>query len=204
MTIAVEAFAPILLFVFVATITPGPNNLMLANSGLHFGLRATLPHIVGIHLGLYTLIMFAAFGLGSFVLGAPAAILALKLCASIYLLYLAYKFLAAQTISGGQAMLKPLTSLQACMFQFVNPKAWVMSGSAVALTLPLMGKPLSTALMLCFSWASLGIACNICWVLAGSSLKRVFDKPRARFAVNGVLALLLGFTVALFWLDWTV
>ena len=46
-----DTFAALVLFAFSTSITPGPNNMMLLSSGVNFGMRRTIPHMVGIELG---------------------------------------------------------------------------------------------------------------------------------------------------------
>ena len=53
-----------ILFALVTTITPGPNNTMLLASGVNFGFRRTLPHILGISAGVALLMLSVGFGLG--------------------------------------------------------------------------------------------------------------------------------------------
>lgn len=58
-----QTFLALLVFAFTSSVTPGPNNMMLLTSGVNFGFRRTIPHILGIEVGFATLIL--AVGLGS-------------------------------------------------------------------------------------------------------------------------------------------
>jgi threonine/homoserine/homoserine lactone efflux protein len=194
-----ETLTPIAIFIFVASITPGPNNLMLAASGVNFGLRATLPHILGIQLGLYSLVIIAALGIGPLMLAVPGVMLGLKFVASLYLVYLAWKVLGSSLARAELKIVRPLSSVQALLLQFANPKAWVMTSSAIALSLPLLGSTLIAAITLCGIWSSLGLLCNVSWVLAGSSIRQRLQSPQSRRVINSVFALLILATVALFW-----
>ena len=51
MALSSQALLGLMLFAFVTSITPGPNNLMLLASGVNFGFRRTLPHMFGIGIG---------------------------------------------------------------------------------------------------------------------------------------------------------
>lgn len=197
--IGIEALLPIASFIFVSTITPGPNNIMLATSGMRFGMRATLPHIIGIHCGLYLLVLLAAVGINQILLSMPEVLLFLRIFGSLYLAYLAWKILGFTLKTGSDADVKPLGILQALGFQFANPKAWIMSTSAMALALPLTGSALSAALALCLTWASLGFLCNCCWVLTGSNFRQYLENPTARRWISGCLALLTVATIGMFW-----
>lgn len=194
-----EAVIPIASFIFVSTITPGPNNIMLATSGMRFGMRATLPHIVGIHLGLYTLVIFAALGINQLLLNIPEVLLSLRLFGSLYLLYLAWKILGFTLQASENTDHKPLSVFQALGFQFSNPKAWVMSTSAMALAIPLTGSTTSAAIALCLTWATVGFVCNCCWVLTGANFRQHLENPTTRRWISGILAALTVATIAMFW-----
>ena len=125
----VASLAPLALYAFVTSITPGPNNLMLASSGLTFGFRRTVPHIVGILGGCFVLIAVTGLGLGAVFQAEPRLQLALKIAGAGYLLYLAWKFWRAGELKDkGEG--RPLTLANAAIFQFVNPKALVMAITA--------------------------------------------------------------------------
>ena len=200
-TISLDTLLPIVAFIFVATITPGPNNIMLAASGMQFGLRRTLPHILGIHLGLYSLLAMACIGLNQLLLSLPGVLIFLRLFGSVYLLYLAWKIFGLTLIKAEADNIRPLTVWQASLFQFANPKAWIMSTSAMALAIPILGSPNSAALTLLLTWATLGFVCNCIWVLSGANLNRYLDNPKAQQLICGGLALLTISTVAMFWLN---
>ena len=195
-----ENLLPIVAFIFVATITPGPNNLMLAASGMQFGLRRTLPHILGIHLGLYSLVLMACVGINQLLLKTPGVLLFLRVFGSVYLLYLAWKIVGLTLVASQEPNARPLTILQAGIFQFANPKAWIMSTSAMALAIPLIGSANKAALALCLTWASVGLLCNCIWVLGGANLNRYLDKPGTRRIICAGLAALTVATVVMFWL----
>ena len=86
------------LFAFVATFTPGPNNVMLAASGANFGFRASLPHILGVFAGFMTLVVAAGFGLASLFAALPALYDILKITSILFLLYLAWKIANAAAL----------------------------------------------------------------------------------------------------------
>ncbi len=190
---------PLLLFVIVSSVTPGPNNLLLAASGLHFGVRPTLPHVLGIHLGFYILIGLCGLGLGQLLLAAPGAAVALKLFATGYLLYLARQILGLNPSSATQAQ-RPMTVREGIIFQASNPKAWMMAVTCLNLALQMDGSMPQAILVACLSFATLGTLCNLIWVLMGVSLQSLLRDRRKRQWVNGALAALTLLTIAGFWL----
>ena len=84
-------YLPLMMFAFVSSITPGPNNIMLTSSGILFGFRRSIPHMLGITIGFGVLLAICAAGIGALVMAVPAAQLALRVAGSSYLLYLAWQ-----------------------------------------------------------------------------------------------------------------
>ena len=125
-------FLPVMLFAFVMSATPGPNNIMLTASGANYGFRRTLPHMFGISCGFLALIATVAAGLGALFVAYPPLQTALRVVGSAYLLYLAWRIATANPEGNRGGEGKPITFLEAAGFQFANPKAWIMAISAVS------------------------------------------------------------------------
>jgi threonine/homoserine/homoserine lactone efflux protein len=147
-------FAAAAAFALVSTITPGPNNLMLAASGLNFGLRRTLPLLIGIIIGFQGLLWAVAAGLGAVFAAEPALQWLLRFGGAAYLLYLAWALWRASS-GGERALAQPIGFVRGVLFQAVNPKAWVMTiGAISAYTLSLLFLVLGTPAI--GSWAAFG------------------------------------------------
>ena len=134
-----EIQAALILFVLVASITPGPNNIMMMASGLNYGIRASIPHMLGIVFGFAALLLSIGFGLGFLFERYSWMHQTIQIVGVCYLVYLSYLIATANTrlasdneVEDGAAVAKPFTFLQAALFQWVNPKAWVMGTSAIA------------------------------------------------------------------------
>lgn len=191
-------------FVVVTAITPGPNNLLLASASMRFGPRSTVPHLVGIVVGLGSMLVLCALGL-SIVLKEHEWIMAvMRVGASLYLLYLAYTIIGLRldavkdnALTIDQA--RPLTVLQSVLFQCVNPKAWMMSVAAISLTTSMNVQPLPAAAMVLLCFASVGLACNSVWIFLGAAIRRYLHKQRVQAVVNSVLFILTIATVGAFW-----
>lgn len=123
-------------FAFVATVTPGPNNLMLMASGANFGFRRTLPHMLGIVGGVSVMALLVGAGMMALFDAVPALNLVLKIVSVGYLLWLAFKIATAAPVEERDADRHPMTFFQAAAFQWVNPKAWAMCLSAITLYAP--------------------------------------------------------------------
>lgn len=127
-------FLSMLGFLWVAAITPGPNNLLLTTSGANFGFMRSLWLMVGIMLGMQSILLLVAFGVGSLILVYPSLHLILKILGSLYLLWLAWKVATAayEKLETDVAPPQPVRLYQGWLLQFLNPKAWLMALGAVA------------------------------------------------------------------------
>lgn len=120
-------------FAFVTSITPGPNNLMLLASGLNFGVRRTVPHMLGIGIGFTAMVLAVGLGLSGVFRAAPLLYGALKWVGAAYMLWLAWRIAHSGPVgAGAEARGQPMSFLAAAAFQWVNPKAWVMAVTANA------------------------------------------------------------------------
>lgn len=122
----------LLVFSFVSSITPGPNNIMLFASGVNFGLRKTWPHAIGIAFGFGVLLAAVGLGIGVIIETSPMFALGLKIAGGLYMLYLAFRIATTGEIKSGSSSARPMTVMEAALFQWVNPKAWVMAITAMS------------------------------------------------------------------------
>ncbi len=127
-----DTLLALLIFALTTSITPGPNNMMLFASGVNFGFRRTIPHMLGIGAGFFALLIGVGFGLGALLKTVPLLYTVLKFAGGAYLVWIAWKIATSRALAEGQAGAKPMTFLGAAAFQWVNPKAWVMAVTAIA------------------------------------------------------------------------
>jgi threonine/homoserine/homoserine lactone efflux protein len=134
----VDTLIALVLFSFVSSITPGPNNLMLMASGTNFGLTRSVPHLLGVSIGFVVMLLLVGAGVAAIFEAVPGAALALKVGSVLYLLYLAYRIATARLPGqdNDRGVARPFTFLQAAAFQWINPKAWTMALTAVAVYVP--------------------------------------------------------------------
>ena len=187
---------PFVTYTFVMSITPGPNNVMLTASGANFGFRRTLPHILGIGCGFVVQLLAVCAGLSALFTRWPALQSTLAWVGAAYLLYLGWQMLGHGETEA-RAAHRPVTFLQAALFQFLNPKAWVMTVTAATLFLPHgLGALLSGGYM-AVVMEGIGVPCMMVWALFGTSLKSFIGAPRGRMAFNVAMALALGATAVM-------
>jgi len=140
MSMSTSLLSAFVLFAFVSSITPGPNNTLLLASGVNFGFRRSMPHALGISLGFMLLVIAVGLGLGEVFKVFPWAYTVLRYVGAAYLLYLAWKIATAGGMSdSNEEHGKPMTFLGAAAFQWVNPKAWIMALGAITTYTPAEG-----------------------------------------------------------------
>lgn len=189
----------LLAFAFVGTVSPGPNNTVLWGSGLRFGYRRTVPHVLGTALGIGLLVVAVAAGIGALFEVVPAAELVLKIVGSLYLLYVAYLVLGSGGVGRTQVS-DPLSVLQAIAFQCVNPKAWIFAIAAVGTFLPAALPWIVGVLVLTATLMVVVVGSSSIWAVGGAALGRVVDDERTRRVISIGLASLLVASVALLWI----
>ncbi|WP_339533025.1 LysE family translocator [Pseudomonas mucidolens] len=183
-----SAFA---LFAFVSSITPGPNNTMLLASGVNFGFRRSMPHALGISLGFMVLVISVGLGLGEVFKALPGAYATLRYVGAAYLLYLAWKIATSSPLSDDtHGNHTPMTFLGAAVFQWVNPKAWVMALGAITTYTPAQGY-FTNVLVIAVVFALINLPSVCVWAGFGSSLRSVLRNPRWLRVFNGSMAALL-------------
>jgi threonine/homoserine/homoserine lactone efflux protein len=189
---------PLITYIATMYVTPGPNNLMLAASGVNHGLRRTVPHMLGIAVGFSFQIVIVCAALALTLTWLQAIRMPLMVIGCAYLLWLAWRQMRAGKPSGDESA-KPLGFLGAALFQWVNPKAWMFSLNLGILFLP---KNAGVAIIL---WMALlcmvvGGPCMAVWAITGDRLRRWLDRPRPLLFFNGTMAVLLALTAL--WLMW--
>ncbi len=176
-------------FAFVASITPGPNNLMLMASGANFGWVRTLPHMLGISVGFVVMVALVGVGLAQVFTAYPLVFKVLQVVSLGYLLFLAWKIATAAGPANSKASGKPFTFIQAALFQWVNPKAWAMALTAMSVYTP--SSEVFAVLMTALVFGAVNLPCITLWALLGTQVQRVLTNPDRLRVFNSVMALLL-------------
>lgn len=184
----------LLVFTIVTSATPGPNTLMLLASGVNFGFRRSLPHMLGVVSGFCILLLCVGFGLGLLLTAWPPLHLALKLSGACYLLYLSWRIASAGTLSPAQSNPQPMRLIAAMLFQWINPKAWMMGITAMALyTQP--SSPTASVVIIAVMYGLVGLPTVALWAGFGSVLRGWLDDPFRLRWFNRTMGLLLAMTV---------
>lgn len=182
------------LFIFAGLFSPGPNVVLLIASGARFGLRATLPHLVGVVAGVGVIGAVVGLGLGRVLMAAPVLEFGLLLISVVWILWMAWQ-LWRSNVAQVDEVERPMTFLEAILFQCVNPKIWAV---AVAATAYLIGAaPIRQALEIGISMSAINLFVCFFWTSFGHLLSGVLSGPRARKVFFRVMSGLLAFSAVL-------
>ncbi|MBP8006015.1 LysE family translocator [Acinetobacter sp. NIPH 1852] len=183
-------FFSFIVYSTVTSITPGPNNIMLAASGLNFGLKRSIPHILGIGFGFGVMVILVGYGIGAALGSSPLLYEVLKIVGISYLLYLAYKIYRAGSIKTDTKVDKPLSFIGAALFQWVNPKAWIMAMGAIT-TYSSANSRLVEFIFIGVIFGLVSIPSVGVWAYMGERLKTIVNHPQKVQWFNTAMALLL-------------
>lgn len=172
-----------------STWTPGPNNLMLASSGATFGLRATLPHALGVALGFPLMLFVVALFLGEAFQRSEMLRETLRWVGVALLLWLGWRIATAgRAKAKGRA--RPFTFFEAAAFQWVNPKAWAMAVSTAAAFLS-GAAPVREAALCAGVFVLSGLGSAHAWAGLGAAIGRLLSTPGRLTAFNATMGALV-------------
>ncbi len=166
---------------------------MLLAAGVNHGFRRTIPHMLGVTVGFAIMLVLVGFGLAEFFLRAPGFYRVLRWAGAIYLGYLALRIATAGSAStdvDSTNKSRPIGFMAAALFQWVNPKAWVVAVTAFSAYVP-AGASSTWILVFGLLFATVNVPCISTWVLFGTILKRWLREPRTARIFNVIMAILL-------------
>lgn len=173
-------------FSFIGSVTPGPNNIMLMASGAAFGFRRTLPHMAGIAAGFGVMILLVGLGLAGLLDRWPVLATGLKAGSVAYMLWFAWKILNAAAPGAAADRARPLSLMQAALFQWVNPKAWALGLTMVAAYAP-AHTPAQVAVVALVATLTT-VPSVVIWPLVGQGIRRFLANDRRRRIFNAAMA----------------
>ncbi len=178
-------------FVFVGATTPGPNNIMVTASGANFGYWRTLPHMLGITVGITVMVLAIGIGLGQIFHLVPVLQDVLRLAGSVYMLYLAWKIATAVAVSETKAKARPFTFTEAALFQWVNPKAWTVTVALLSTFTVADDGYFGQATVIAGVVFAISIFAVTIWCLMGKMIGQLLKSKAALRAFNWTMAALL-------------
>ena len=186
-------FSALATFYFTMFFTPGPNNAMLAASGMKFGFVRTLPHLIGIPLGHVLQIGLTCFGLANLFLLYPHVQLYMKILCFLYLLYLGWKMLGSFSLVQKETG-RPLRFYEASLFQFINPKAWSVAVTVASGFFPTEENIFIGVAFVTITAAIINFPTISLWALFGSGLRKFVNDTKKKKIIEYLLAALLVLT----------
>lgn len=184
-----EALWALAAFAFVSSITPGPNNLMLMASGANFGFRRTVPHMLGVSLGFMLMLLIIGGGLLGLFDAVAHSYTVLKFVSVAYLVFLAWKIATAAPAEETASTGSPLTFVQAALFQWVNPKAWVMGMTAISVYSS--QQSVSQVIVVSVIFGVVNLPCVSSWAALGQQIRQVLTSNLKLRVFNVSMALML-------------
>lgn len=186
---------PFMLFAFVASITPGPTNVLVLGSSARHGVMATLPLVLGACLGAAGIVVGVGLGLGELLQQHPRVQWAMAWFGVLWLSYLAWRIFSSPPValddSAEQPGEKRLGLFAGAALQLINPKTWMMALAVVSVfAAPGPGQAMRVTLLAAV-FLAISLPCLGCWALLGRGAARLFTSARAMTRFNQAMALLL-------------
>ena len=188
-----ETWFAFFMFAFVTSITPGPNNFMLLSSGVNYGFKLSIPHMLGISSGFLLMVLAVGLGLAEVFDHLPWIYNLLKWLGAIYMLYLAWCIARSGPVKDTKdkgSISSPMSFFGAALFQLINPKAWIMAVSAFSTYVP-ASSGFATIACTALLFAVVNLPCVGVWALFGSRLRHVLQVRSNLLAFNYSMAGLL-------------
>ena len=197
-------FVSLIGFAFVSSITPGPNNLLLMSSGALFGWRRSLPHLGGVLLGFAVVMTSAVFGLGKLVDAWPWLLTVVRIAGAACLLWMSIRYFSAAVRNPDPEarmepapISRPFRFFEAVLFQWINPKAIILTLSSAGAYITLAEHAWQRAAIIVGVFFITGVISCSTWMLAGDALNRVLAEGQSARWMNTTMGLLIVATAAL-------
>ena len=192
-----DAIYLMMTYVFVGLFSPGPNVVLLTASGARFGFKATVPHILGVALGVGIIAGLTGLGIGVLILTVPWLIFGLKIVAALWILWMAWGLWQARPVTKRKTGIRPFTFVEAVLFQAVNPKIWIVALAAAIYVSDF--PPSQQAMYLAAAFSGINLLVCLFWTWAGSLLSLLLNNPRVwQISMRIMAVALAGFSLAVF------
>lgn len=188
-----------LIFAFVTSLTPGPNNYLLLAHGKKYGFKGSIKLLAGIFLGFFILLMMTGYGVVGLIQKNNFIYLTLKIISSIWLLYLAVA-LSAFNINPNRSDKQKLNFVQIFFMQFANPKAWIMAFGGASAFMPKLGDKHLSVLVFSTTFAVIGIPCMILWISFGETISRFVKTKKTNTVFGLILFVLMVLSIISIWI----
>jgi len=183
-------------FTMATVMTPGPNNIMMLSSGLTFGYKKTIPHMMGVAIGFPLMVIAVGLGIGVIFQSFPIVYQVLKYLGISYLLWMAYKIAKSNdSYENKNQITKPFTFIQAALFQWLNPKAWIMAITSTSSFIVSNENVYIQVLIISFIYFLSGIISTNTWTLGGVFLNKFIKNKKSVKIFNTTMAIFIVLSV---------
>ncbi len=176
---------PMMTYCFIMSVTPGPNNVMLATTGANYGYRGAFPLILGIQFGLIVQTLALCAGLAGVLAAYPILHALLRYAGTGYLIYLAWKLSRAAGLPEGAG--QAISFREAVLFQAFNPKSWIRSLTLASVFMPVHLGLLQAAFATALLGGMVGVCSNLIWASFGVAIRRILRQAHYRKLFNLVM-----------------
>ena len=187
------------LFWFVTAYTPGPNNVVASYSGFNFGVRKTVPHILGVTLGFTSLVIFLSIGLINVFKLFPIIQIVIKYLGTLFLIYLAYK-IAFSFNSDDTKRVNPVKFFETFLFQYLNPKGVTVAIIVVSTYVELGENYLNYATQIVLLAFVFSVTSITLWTFIGRYLRKFATNDKFIKYFNYVMSSLLLLSIITFYI----
>ena len=188
----------LLFFGIAASLSPGPNNIMTSYTAFNFGIKKTVPTMLGVIIGWTLLVILLQISSAIVFQKIEVAQKIIRFFGSIYLLYMAYK-ISSSSIRSEKISPKPVTFLNTFFFQFVNPKSIIIALAAISMFINPQENFIKDSIILTTIFFFMAVGSQIAWCLMGKYLRKFATSDKFIKNFNYTMSFLLIVCVILFY-----
>jgi len=182
---------PFLLFAFVASITPGPTNILVLTNSQHFGVRATLPALLSACVAASAIVLISGAGAGEMLRQYPLVRQVMSWAGVLWLSWMSWQLFCAPAANISRDTHTRFTARAAALLQVINPKTWMMALAVVSLFAPAGEGALRDIALMALWFLLISVACLLCWAWLGQAVNKVFRTAAAMVRFQRLMALCL-------------
>jgi len=190
---------PLILFGIATSFSPGPNNIMTSYTAFNFGIKKTIPTMLGVIIGWTFLIILLQLGSVSVFQKHEFIQKIVKVLGSIYLLYMAYKLSFGGKKKSKKIDHKPVAFINTFFFQFVNPKSIIDGLTSISLFIDTENNYLRDSIILTILWFLMAVGSQAGWCLTGKYMRNFATSDKFIRNFNYTMSFLLIVCVILFY-----
>lgn len=182
---------PFLLFAFVASITPGPTNILVLTNSQHYGVKATLPALVSGCVAASAIVLISGAGAGELLRQYPLVRQVMSWAGVLWLSWMSWQLFCAPAANLSRSGHPRFTARAAALLQVINPKTWMMALAVVSLFAPAGEHGVRDVALMALWFLLISVACLLCWAWLGQAVNRLFRTAAAMVRFQRLMALCL-------------